>query len=155
METRALKEKMEKHTKYTLSIKNKRGSRKLDRVGKTTNFNKMKKLVFILTAFTLFAFTAKAQTKKDGTPDMRYKSNKEAYGSPYTAPTYSSPTPTTSTSDYSTPTTTSSRPIYSGQTHTESHGGTYVGSTNSHHKDGTYVNPRSNNQYGIHKTKNN
>jgi len=39
----------------------------------------------------LFGLTAalNAQTKKDGTPDMRYKQNKELYGSPsYSAPVY-------------------------------------------------------------------
>lgn len=120
----------------------------------------MKKVIFTLTVFILFAFAAKAQTKKDGTPDMRYKSNKEAYGnsyptSNYSTPSYSAPSTSTTTSDYSTPSTTTSRPVYPGQTHTESHGGSYVGSTNSHHKNGIYVNPKSNNSYGIHKTKNN
>jgi hypothetical protein len=35
---------------------------------------------------TLFAFAANAQTKKDGTPDMRYKANKETYGNTYSTP---------------------------------------------------------------------
>lgn len=114
----------------------------------------MKKVIFILTVLCLFAFTVKAQTKKDGTPDMRYKSNKEAYGGSYSTPNYSTSPTTTTKSDYSTSESTTARPVYSGQTHTESHGGTYVGSTNSNHKGGTYINPSSNNQYGIHKTKN-
>ena len=84
---------------------------------------------------TLFLIGVNAQTKKDGTPDMRYNSNKQTY----------------STHSYSTPSSTTSRSVYSGQTHTNSHGGYYPGSTNSHHKNGTYVNPSSNNNYGIHK----
>jgi hypothetical protein len=92
----------------------------------------MKKIFFAIVLTALFSLGITAQTKKDGTPDMRYKSNKETY---------------------SNPSTSNSRPVYSGQTHTESHGGTYQGSTNSHHKNGTYKNPRSNNNYGVHKTR--
>jgi uncharacterized lipoprotein NlpE involved in copper resistance len=95
----------------------------------------MKKVFLILTILTLSVIGLNAQTKKDGTPDMRYKANKQ---------TYSTPAPTTTT-------TSTSRPIYSEPTHSSSHGGTYPGSTNSHHKDGTYANPSSNNRYGVHK----
>ena len=36
---------------------------------------------------TLFSFTVSAQTKKDGTPDMRYKANKQSSSTPsYSAP---------------------------------------------------------------------
>ncbi len=98
-----------------------------------------------MTILTLTVFGLKAQTKKDGTPDMRYSSNKQ---------TYSTPSTTTTTPSYSSPTTITSRPVYSGATHTTSHGGTYPGSTNSHHKNGTYANPSSNNNYGIHKKRN-
>ena len=42
----------------------------------------MKKTLFIITVFTLFSFCVSAQTKKDGTPDMRYKSNKQSYSAP-------------------------------------------------------------------------
>lgn len=39
-----------------------------------------------------FASLASAQTKKDGTPDMRYKVNKETYGTPsYSSPSTSQP----------------------------------------------------------------
>lgn len=48
------------------------------------------------------AFGANAQLKKDGTPDMRYKANKEMYGSGYSAPSYSKPS--YSTPSYSQPT---------------------------------------------------
>lgn len=90
----------------------------------------MKKVFFILAILTLSVIGLNAQTKKDGTPDMRYKANKQTY---------------------STPSMITSRPVYSGSIHTTSHGGTYSGSTNSHHKNGTYANPSSNNNYGVHK----
>lgn len=61
----------------------------------------MKKLLFFVIIF--FAFNAKAQLKKDGTPDMRYKANKEMYGS--STPSYSSPSTSSSysTQTYSSP----------------------------------------------------
>lgn len=102
----------------------------------------MKNLFLLFAMVVLFALGVNAQTKKDGTPDMRYSSNKQSSSSTYSAPTQNS-------TNYS-----SSRPVYSGQTHTGSHGGTYQGQQNSQsHKGGTYTNPKSNNQYGIHKTK--
>ncbi|NDA63131.1 MAG: hypothetical protein EBX50_13990 [Chitinophagia bacterium] len=94
----------------------------------------MKKVFIVITCFFI-SFSVIAQTKKNGTPDMRYKSNKQTYSN-------------SSSSSYST-----LRPIYSGQTHTTSHGGSYPGSVNSHHKGGHYINPTSNNNYGIHKKK--
>ena len=108
----------------------------------------MKKTLFIFAAMALLAFTANAQTKKDGTPDMRYNANKEAYGSSYSAP---APAPAPS---YSAPApSTSSGPYYGGGSHTDSHGGTYQGATEgSSHKGGTYSNPNTNNQYGRHKS---
>ena len=42
----------------------------------------MKKLFFTISALLVSA-TMFAQTKKDGTPDMRYKANKETYGNSY------------------------------------------------------------------------
>ena len=39
------------------------------------------------------AISVSGQTKKDGTPDMRYKANKQTYGNSYSAPSYSSPKP--------------------------------------------------------------
>lgn len=88
-----LMEKTAKHTKFKLTIKNKQESRKLNRVGKNHLINyKMKKTLFILTILALFSFSVSAQTKKDGTPDMRYKSNKQTYSSPsYSAPKTSTP----------------------------------------------------------------
>ena len=108
----------------------------------------MKKLLLLIATLTLFALDSSAQTKRDGTPDMRYRANKEAYGNSYStpAPSYSTPAPS-----YSAPSSTSG-PNYGGGTHTESHGGYYEGSsTGSSHKGGTYVNPNTNNQYGTHK----
>ncbi|WP_324673057.1 hypothetical protein [Hymenobacter sp. GOD-10R] len=103
----------------------------------------MKKQLLFFVFFCLLSVAANAQTKKDGTPDMRYSANKAAYGG-YSAPaaTYSMP----SSSSYS-------APVYSGSTHTESHGGTYVDQQNAQtHKGGKYVNPYTGtNQYGKHK----
>ena len=52
----------------------------------------MKRTILFLAFFASFVLSANAQTKKDGTPDMRYNSNKSIYGS-----SYSTPTPTYST----------------------------------------------------------
>ena len=51
----------------------------------------MKSLIFTI-AIGLFCITSvNAQTKKDGTPDMRYNSNKQTYGNTYSTPSYSAP----------------------------------------------------------------
>ncbi len=63
----------------------------------------MKKTIIILTSITFFTLGVNAQTKKDGTPDMRYKANKETYGNSYSTPSYS--TPRSSTPTYSEPRT--------------------------------------------------
>lgn len=107
----------------------------------------MKNKLFSLTAIFLFALGANAQTKKDGTPDMRFKENKQTYSDTYSAPAQQTTTQTIPLQ------TTTTRPIYDGQQHTYSHDGSYPESVNSHHKGGHYINPRSNNNYGIHKTK--
>ena len=109
----------------------------------------MKKLFSVITVIFLFVFVANAQTKKNGMPDMRYKANKETYNN-----TYSSPTLQTTTSNKPSQAGTI-RPVYDGQTHTESHGGSYPGSINSHHKNGHYLSPTYKHVYGIHKTKKN
>ena len=95
----------------------------------------MKKTLLLFAAITLLCFSAEAQTKKDGTPDMRYSANRAAAS--YTAPS----------------TTTYSTPVYSGSTHTESHEGTYIGQLDKRtHRGGRYVNPSTGrNQYGKHK----
>ena len=51
----------------------------------------MKKTFFIFTIMALIALNVNAQTKKDGTPDMRYNSNKQTYGNSYSTPSYSAP----------------------------------------------------------------
>ena len=51
----------------------------------------MKKLLKVSAAIALLTLGVNAQTKKDGTPDMRYKANKQTYSSP----SYSTPKTTT------------------------------------------------------------
>ena len=63
----------------------------------------MKKLFFVTVIMLVTILGVNAQTKKDGTPDMRYKANKETYGNTYSTPSYS--TPSYSTPSYSTPKT--------------------------------------------------
>ncbi len=109
----------------------------------------MKQRLFLLTAIILSVLAANSQTKKNGAPDMRYKANKETYSNTYSLPSQRTTTQTAPLQ------TTPVRPVYDGQTHTESHGGTYPGSVNSHHKDGHYLSPTYNHVYGIHKTKKN
>ncbi|MEO9210445.1 MAG: hypothetical protein ABI208_05070 [Ginsengibacter sp.] len=89
----------------------------------------MKKLFFVITAIFLFALVTNAQTKKDGTPDMRYKANKETYNN-----TYSSPSQQTIMLARQSKQRTI-QPVYQGQTHKVSHGGSYPGRVNSHHKN--------------------
>lgn len=47
----------------------------------------MKKIIFLFAFLSCVIFTANAQYKKDGTPDMRYSSNKQSYGNSYSTPT--------------------------------------------------------------------
>jgi hypothetical protein len=61
----------------------------------------MKKINFILMFLGFIGLSVNAQTKKDGTPDMRYKTNKEMYGNSHSAPRYSAPS--YSTPSYSQP----------------------------------------------------
>ena len=51
----------------------------------------MKKTFLTLTVLTLLSMSVSALTKKDGTPDMRYKANKQTYGNSYSTPSYSTP----------------------------------------------------------------
>lgn len=52
----------------------------------------MKKIIFLTAILAMITIGANAQNKKDGTPDMRYKANREAYGnSYYSTPSYSEP----------------------------------------------------------------
>lgn len=81
----------------------------------------MKKLIFLLAATMVFQIAANAQLKKDGTPDMRYNSNKQTYG------TYSSPS-----SNYGTNSSSRYQNGYSKDngTYVESHYKTNVNTTN-------------------------
>ncbi len=105
----------------------------------------MKKLILISFTLILFAFSSNAQTKKDGTPDMRYKANKQTYGNTYSSPSYSTPKTTTSTystPNYSTPKTTT--PSYSTPKTTErnyNNGGQYKIQSGYQKSNGTYVAP--------------
>lgn len=90
-------------------------------------------LTFLLTL--LLAFTTNAQLKKDGTPDMRYKANKQAYGNSYSTPSYNYSNTTYSTPSYS---TNSSVRYQSGYTKSN---GTYV---QPHYKTNTNSTNRDN-----------
>jgi len=52
----------------------------------------MKKTIFLFSLLTVFIVSASAQYKKNGTPDMRYNSNKQVYGNSYSTPTTTSNT---------------------------------------------------------------
>ncbi len=106
----------------------------------------MKKSFFILAIMALLSLGANAQTKKDGTPDMRYKANKETYGNSYSTPSYS--TPKTSTPTYSEPKTERNY----------SNGGQYKVQDGYQKSNGTYVAPHikttpDNNTYNNYKPK--
>ena len=92
----------------------------------------MKISLLILAMWVFLAFAVSAQTKKDGTPDMRYKANKEAYGSSYSTP---KSTYTPSRSTYSTP-----RSAYQSERN-YSNGGRIRTQKGYLKKDGTYVSP--------------
>ena len=49
----------------------------------------MNKLFLTLAIMLTVAFSANAQYKKDGTPDMRYSQNKQTYGNSYSNPSSS------------------------------------------------------------------
>lgn len=51
----------------------------------------MKKQLILLAVLLITTMGANAQLKKDGTPDMRYNSNKQTYGNSYKIPSYSTP----------------------------------------------------------------
>ncbi len=101
----------------------------------------MKKTVFVTILLVMFALTSNAQYKKDGTPDMRYKANKQMYGNTYSTPNYK-------TSSYSTPsypksTNKSSNSISTPKTNTRnySNGGQYRIQNGYYKSNGTYVAP--------------
>ncbi len=95
-----------------------------------TKISKMKKLTcFVI--FSLFMVMAYAQTKKDGTPDMRFKVNKEMYG---TTPTYSQPS-------YTSPKVESREVDYTPPTRNYDNGGEYKLQKGYLKSNGTYVSP--------------
>lgn len=67
---------------------------------------------FLIALIEMLGFTvsvnAQVHFKKDGTPDMRYKENKQMYGNSYSQPSYSQPS-----YNYSQPTQTYKQPTYS------------------------------------------
>lgn len=85
----------------------------------------MKKVIFTVVIALFCTVGVNAQTKKDGTPDMRYKANKQVYGNSYSAPSYSTP-------NYSTPKTTERN---------YSNGGQYKVQSGYQKSNGTYVAP--------------
>jgi hypothetical protein len=106
----------------------------------------MKKTIIILTTITFFTLGVNAQTKKDGTPDMRYKANKETYGNSYSTPSYS--TPRSSTPTYSEPRTERNY----------SNGGQYRVQDGYQKSNGSYVAPHikttpDNNTYNNYKSR--
>jgi hypothetical protein len=106
----------------------------------------MKKSFLILAILALLSLGANAQTKKDGTPDMRYKANKETYGNSYSTPSYS--TPKSSTPTYSEPKTERNY----------SNGGQYKVQDGYQKSNGSYVAPHikttpDNNTYNNYKPK--
>ncbi|WP_158210297.1 hypothetical protein [Myroides phaeus] len=84
----------------------------------------MKTNLLVLLAVMFFSLTASAQRKKNGTPDMRYKANKEQYGTSYTK----------SSSSYSQPVNYNNKNNYS-------NGGTYKVQNGYRKSNGTYVSP--------------
>lgn len=111
----------------------------------------MKKVIFTIGILFFGAISVTAQTKKDGTPDMRYKANKQTYGNSYSTPTYSAPKSTYSTPTYSTPTTTE---------RTYNNGGQIKVQSGYQKSNGTYVAPHlkttpDNNTYNNYKPKKN
>ena len=57
-------------------------------VSLTKKFENMKKNFILMWLCMMIVTCATAQYKKDGTPDMRYKANKQAYGNIYSSPGY-------------------------------------------------------------------
>jgi len=106
----------------------------------------MKKSFLILAIMALLSLGANAQTKKDGTPDMRYNANKETYGNSYSTPSYS--TPRSSTPTYSEPRTERNY----------SNGGQYRVQDGYQKSNGSYVAPHikttpDNNTYNNYKSR--
>ncbi len=98
----------------------------------------MKKVIFTFAIVLIGALSVNAQTKKDGTPDMRYNANKQTYGNSYSTPSY--PAPKTTERNYD-------------------NGGQYKVQNGYQKSNGTYVAPHikttpDNNTYNNYKPKN-
>jgi hypothetical protein len=89
----------------------------------------MKKTILSLTVLTFLSISVSAQTKRDGTPDMRYKANKETYGNTYS-------TPKSSSSNYSTPSYAAPK-----TERNYNNGGQYKVQSGYQKSNGTYVAP--------------
>ncbi len=63
----------------------------------------MRTTLLLLAAMFCITLGSNAQTKKDGTPDMRYKANKEIYGTSNTSSPTIYTTPTITTPIYTAP----------------------------------------------------
>jgi hypothetical protein len=103
----------------------------------------MKSLIITIAIGLLYVTNVNAQTKKDGTPDMRYNSNKQTYGNNYSTPSYTTPKTTTPKSDKN-----------------YENGGQYKIQDGYQKSNGTYVAPHvkttpDNNIYNNYKPKNN
>ncbi|MCF8293548.1 MAG: hypothetical protein K9I70_07035 [Chitinophagaceae bacterium] len=102
----------------------------------------MKKVIFTFAIVLIGALSVNAQTKKDGTPDMRYNANKQTYGNSYS-------TPKSSNTDYYAPKTERNY----------DNGGQYKVQSGYQKSNGTYVAPHikttpDNNNFNNYKPKN-
>ncbi len=73
----------------------------------------MKKLLLAIVSVLTFSVCSNAQINKDGTPDMRFRENKQIYGNSYQKPTQnygSSNSYSTPSNSYSLPSSTYSAP---------------------------------------------
>jgi hypothetical protein len=113
----------------------------------------MKKLIFTIAIGIFCISSLSAQTKKDGTPDMRYNSNKQTYGNSYSTPSYS--TPKSTNSNYSTPSYSEPK-----TQRNYDNGGQYKIQNGYQKSNGTYVAPHlkttpDNNNYNNYKHRKN
>jgi hypothetical protein len=101
----------------------------------------MKKIILFFLAFS-FAIVANAQYKKDGTPDMRYKVNKDLYGSSNPSSSFNSNSTYNRSSIYDKPAqNTYSSPSISSEQRSYSNGGGIKIQNGYMRSNGTYVQP--------------
>jgi hypothetical protein len=94
----------------------------------------MKKVIFTIAVALFCVLGVNAQTKKDGTPDMRYKANKETYSNSSSTTSYS--TPSSTRTEYATPSYSAPK-----QERTYDNGGQYKVQNGYQKSNGTYVAP--------------